>query len=550
MRTFFAFFVRMGILGLLLFLLLPAGFAGARQHAAANPSHAASTVSKGTILFVPQDNRPTSCEQTADTVKKLGYDVIMPDKELLGGLSKPGSTEKLWQWTKEQAKTADIAVISTDSLLYGGLVASRKHEIPPEKLQERAGRLAELHQQNERLKIYAFASLMRTPRSGQASGGEEPDYYITYGEKIFQYTALMDKAETAGLTDWESQRMSQLESELPQDILADWLARRQHNFAATETLVDSAAKGDIAYLLVGKDDNASLSQTHRESRWLHDYAQKVPKTQFRMVAGIDEFAMLLMTRAVNQWERRTPTAAIFYNRGSGKDTIPTYSDERISATLQTDIEVAGGALVENPAFADFVLLVNTEPDGITGEANHIRSWEQPPLNNGQDRVGTRPFLAQLKSLLDAGYPVGIADIAFTNGADNALMRHLEQDGLLFRLRSYSGWNTATNSLGFALGQGLLASHMPQEAIHELLMTRYLDDWGYQSNVRTAMAIEIEKLPDPMVYLYLGEYEQAIKASASELLQQFARAHLPQKKQPERIEVSFPWHRMFIADIKW
>lgn len=543
MRMFFA---RAGIFGLLMLLLLPAGFAAARQHAPGQPPQAAS---KGTILFVPQDNRPTSCKQTADTVRKLGYEVIMPEKELLGGLQDPGDTEKLWQWTKEQAKAADMAVIATDSLLYGGLVASRKHEIPPEELQERAGRLSELHQENEQLKIYAFASLMRTPRSGQASGGEEPDYYIAYGEKIFQYTALMDKAETAGLTDGESQRMSQLEAEIPPDVRQDWLGRRQQNFAATQKLMDAAAKGEAEYLLVGKDDNASLSQTHRESRWLQDYAKHIPETHFRMVAGIDEFAMLLMTRAVNQWERRTPTAAVFYNSGRGGDTIPAYSDERVSATLQTDIQVAGGTFVENPAFADFVLLVNTNPDGLTGEANHIRSWEQPPFNNGQDRFGTRAFLKQLKTLLDAGAPVGIADIAFTNGADNALMRHLEQEGLLFRLRSYSGWNTATNSLGFALGQGLLAAHMPQEQIHELLMTRYLDDWGYQSNVRTAMAIEIEQLPDPTVYLYLGAYEQAMEAEASELLQQFAREHLPQMTEPEKIRVSFPWHRMFIADIK-
>lgn len=543
MRTFFA---RAGIFGLLILFLLPAGFAAARQHA---PGQQSQAVPKGTILFVPQDNRPTSCEQTADTVRKLGYEVVMPEKELLGGLHKSGDTEKLWQWTKEQAKTADMAVISTDSLLYGGLVASRKHEIPSGKLQERAGRLSELHRENERLKIYAFASLMRTPRSGQASGGEEPDYYIAYGEKIFQYTALMDKAETSGLTDGELQSMSQLESEIPQDILRDWLARRQRNFAATETMADAAARGDVEYLLVGKDDNASLSQTHRESRWLQDYAGHIPETHFRMVAGIDEFAMLLMTRAVNQWERRTPTAAVFYNRGKGGDTIPTYSDERVSATLQTDIQVAGGALVENPALADFVLLVNTNPDGLTGEANHIRSWEQPPLNNGQDRFGTRAFVKQLKTLLEAGAPVGVADIAFTNGADNALMRHLEQEGLLFRLRAYAGWNTATNSLGFALGQGLLAARMPQEQIHELLMTRYLDDWGYQANVRTAMAMEIEQLPDPTVYLYLGAYEQAMEAEASELLRQFVREHLPRMAAPEKIRVSFPWHRMFIADIQ-
>ena len=535
------FLFRAGIIGLLLLLLMPADFVSARQQ---------DQEAKGTILFIPQDNRPTSCEQTADTVRNLGYNVIMPDKALLGGLSEPGDAEKLWQWTKEQAHSADMAVIATDSLLYGGLVASRKHEIPPEVLQERSAWLSELHKKNKRLKIYAFTSLMRTPRNGQASGGEEPDYYITYGEKIFQYTALMDKAESKGLSEEESQMLSRLGEKIPKNILENWLDRRRCNLAATKNLIDTVAKGKIEYLLVGKDDNASLSQTHRESRWLQEYAQNIPVEKFRLVAGIDEFAMLLMTRAVNQWEKRTPTVAVFYNRGKGRDTIPTYSDERISDTLQTDIQVSAGSLVKNPVLADFVLFVNTNPDGVTGEANHVRLWEQPPHNNGQDRFGTRSFFKQLKSMLMAGCPVGIADIAFTNGADNALMRHLEEEDLLFRLRSYSGWNTSTNSLGFALGQGLLAAYMPQEKANELLLTRYLDDWGYQSNVRTTMAMEIEKLSNPMVYLYLGDYERTMEEEASERLQQFAREHLPQLKAPERIRVRFPWHRMFIAEIKY
>ena len=137
-----------GILVLLLFVLLPAIPVAAGKHKAAPAAKP-----KARILFVPQDNRPTSCEQTADVVRKLGYDVVMPDKELLGGLKKRGNPERLCQWTKEQAAKADIAVVATDSLLYGGLVASRKHNTPLPVLQERAERLAELHRENPGLKL-------------------------------------------------------------------------------------------------------------------------------------------------------------------------------------------------------------------------------------------------------------------------------------------------------------------------------------------------------------------------------------------------------------
>ncbi|SFT90153.1 Protein of unknown function [Selenomonas sp. GACV-9] len=533
------------LLVLMAALLLPAASVSAGRHKAAEQL----AKPKAKILFVPQDNRPTSCEQTADVARKLGYEVIMPDKELLGGLQQKGKPEQLWQWTQTQAEQADIAVIASDSLLYGGLVASRKHDIPEPVLRQRAAQLSELQQENPRLKLYVFASLMRTPRSGEASGGEDPDYYIDYGEQIFRYTALMDKAEISGLSAEEADEVMQLESELPAWALSDWMARRQHNVDSTKVLIDEVRKGAIEYLLVGKDDNASLSQTHRESRWLQTYGRDIQPEHFQLVAGIDELGLLLMSRAVNAWEHTVPKVAIRYNEGFGGRTIPTYSDERVEATLQTDLQIAGGQLVSEPEQADFTLLVNTNPDGITGEANHIRDWEQAPLNNGLNRAGTNAFMRQLRGLLQSGCAVGIADIAFTNGADNALMRHLEQENLLFSLRSYAGWNTATNSLGFSLAQGMLAARMPREQSNALLLTRYLDDWGYQSNVRTTLAMEIERLEDPQIYLYLGNYEADMAEKATLLLQDFARRHLPQLANPGTLSLSFPWHRMFIADIK-
>ena len=130
------------------------------------------------------------------------------------------------------------------------------------------------------------------------------------------------------------------------------------------------------------------------------------------------------------------------------------------------------------------------------------------------------------------------------------MYHLKANKLLFKLKSYSGWNTGTNSLGFALGQGILASRLPQEKANELLMTRYLDDWAYQANVRTAMAHKIERLGNPMVYLYLGEYEPEMEADSTRLLRQFCRDHLPEFKQVDSLHVTFPWHRMFIASIRY
>ncbi len=90
----------------------------------------------------------------------------------------------------------------------------------------------------------------------------------------------------------------------------------------------------------------------------------------------------------------------------------------------------------------------------------------------------------------------MADIAFGNGGSNALVKGLfteeqdQPDPLGYQLSSYAGWNTASNSLGYALGQGLLRPWLTEEDRKDLLTIRYLDDWTYQSQVRQQVRQEL------------------------------------------------------------
>lgn len=493
-----------------------------------------------TILFVPQDNRPTSREQSAEAVEKLGYRVLMPPRELLGGLE-AGKPEELWEWTAVQAARADAAVISTDAFLYGGLVASRKHELSEQALSERVQRLASLKQRNQRLKVYAFGSLMRTPASGPASGGEEPAYYLTYGAQIFRRSGLLDKQENGGLTAAEDRELQTLAGLIPDDVWQDWTQRRAKNFAVDQALIDLSRTGQIDYFVLGKDDNAPLSATHAESLRLARYAQDVPGARFQMLAGIDEFAALLMARAVNEQDYVVPFVNVQYNWGVGGAMVPDYSDEPIAASIQSDLLIAGAVAVPDPARADLVLLVNTPPDGKMGYGN-------APDNDGTDLYDAQSFVCYAGSLIAQGYRVAIADITRTNGADNALMNGLRDAGLLFRLYGYAGWNTATNSVGFVLGQGILNVRLPEKDVDALLLERYLDDWGYQSNVRTMVSNQLSMLSRPDILLNLGRYEPAAQLRVTRLLREFAASNLPPYPGVDHLEFYFPWHRMFIGGI--
>ena len=499
------------------------------------------------ILFIPHDNRPISMQQSAEVAEAAGYSIHMPPEEFLSrGVNEPGHPEELWKWLEENARLARAAVLSTDSLLYGGLIASRKHELSQEVLQERLSKFQKFHAKHPGLAIYLFGSLMRTPKSGEYAGSEEPDYYIPYGKDIFEYTALADKEEMGYLTSGERKKMKEARERIPTEVFDDWMNRRAKNLAATKELAELTAKGVARSFIIGKDDNAPLCQTHKENRELHAFAKEkgIPQEKVFSLTGIDEFNLLLLTRAVNDLKGEIPFVHVRYNEGMGGETIPSFSDETIEKSIRDAVLVAGGMMVPTPARADFVLLVNTDPKGRTGEASESTPGATPLVNDGKERRGTKHFFRMVEDSMEKGYPVGIADIAFANGSDNALMKNLEQKGILPKLRAYAGWNTATNSAGFALGTGMLAPHMTEEGRKRLLTRRFLDDWAYQANVRTEISRQLGEEGRWEAYIRLDKHRPEMEERTAKRLRQFAQERFPSQWNLNHLKVSFPWNRMF------
>lgn len=499
------------------------------------------------ILFVPHDNRPISDKQTAEVVEKLGYKVVVPPEEILGSRDDLGHPEQLWEWLETTANTKvkneeiQAAVISSDAMLYGSLVGSRKHGYSQQEVIGRAEKFHQFRKKHPKLPIYAFSSIMRTPRSAEASGYMEPDYYRSYGSDIFRYTALKDKEEMSGLSTREKKEVDFLQQLIPQKALGDWIGRRKKNLAANQYLIDLAERNVFDYLLLGRDDNAPYSQTHMENRHLTAYGKHLPRLRFQSMAGIDEAGMLLLTRAVNDLTKEIPSVFVRYNWGEGEFTVPLYSDEKLDVSVEGAITVAGGMQVDTPEEADVVLAVNTNPSGRTGEAA-MRA------NDGTPREGTRYFVDIVEEYLAKGYPVAVADVAYANGSDNALMEELRKRNLLFRLQAYAGWNTATNSMGFVIGAGILAGKMDRKSMDDLLLTRYLDDWAYQANVRNIIARQLTWLRGDGVYGRLDSKREHVSERASRMLYRFVEDNLPPLDTLEEVEVLFPWNRMFESDI--
>ena len=507
--------------------------------------------SDGKILFIPHDDRPISYRETVDVVEQAGVNLILPPKELLSSAKNDGQPDELWKWLEENAPFVKSAVISSDSMLYGGLIPSRKHEVPADVLNERLGKFEQLRKKNPALRMYVFDSLMRTPQVGTKGDIEEPPYYAEYGADIFIYTKLIDKKEISELSSSEENYLDSLEKKIPAEFMKDWMERRKKNLSATKKLMDLTRDGTVDYLILGRDDNSPLCQTHKENREILSYAEKnnLPKSKFQSLPGIDEFNILLLNRAINDMTGEIPFVNVRYNKGVGGDTVPDFSDEKISASIDAALAIAGGLKVPNPKNADFVLLVNTDPKGKTIQIHNpypsLDEFEPMLKPNGS----TKYFAKLVEEYVEKNYPVGIADINFANGSDNALMKILHEKDLLFKLQAYSGWNTATNSTGFVLGIGMLARKMTDEGREKLLTTRYLEDWGYQANVRTIVGKELLKnFEDSSLYYQLGDKLSFAEERNNILMRDFAEKNLSLSKYTRNFTVKNPWLRMFECEI--
>lgn len=494
----------------------------------------------GKILYVPIDDRPCNLAQVQQVAQKLGYELLVPPEEILGSYEFRGDPDKMWIWLRENADKATSAVLSTDSLIYGSLVASRIHTLDAEIILERARRFKTFHEDFPALTIYAVGTIMRTPSYNFK--GEVP-YYETHGAKIFQYTALLDKQEMNRMTDGDRRKFKKLTAEIPKEYLDDWFARRAKNSDANELLIEYTRAGVFSYFLLGCDDSAEFSQTHRESRRLTELSSDMGKTVVQVTSGADELGMLMVARAINDERNFSPFVSVKYNDGTGAKTFPSYCNEPIGISVDAAIIAVGGLKIPAPERADLVLVVNTRKNGKTFEASNAKK------NKLNLRGDVKTVLEPVKNFVAQGCPVALADIAFGNGADNALMNQLKRDDLQYKIRAYGGWNTATNSSGFLIGAGVLTKFMDERDVADLLTTRYLDEWAYQANVRQEIVAASYGITGEGTPGNLKEKLPPLEKLLNERMTEFAEKNLrlPNHWRLADLKFTLPWHRTFECD---
>lgn len=495
------------------------------------------------VIYIPLDERPCNRlypEYIASCNDEIN--ILSPDLSILGYKKTPCNLEAVWKFLEENAQFADVAILSIDMLLYGGLLPSRLHKSTAEELEVYIDRIKNLKNKNKNLKIYAFNLIMRTPK--HSSSDEEPDYYEHYGAEIFKRSYLIDKKDRVGISSDEEQILLNLEIDIPKEYIVDYEIRRNTNIQMNKKVLELLKDNILDYLVIPQDDSCEFGYTAMDQRKINQYIDL--NNLFGDVLiypGADEVGATLLSRAFSDYKNKRVKIYPLYSSTLGQSIIPLYEDRPMFESLKSHIMSAGGQIVYNYDCADVILAINSP-----GKAMQ-ESWDQFECRDvSYDSYrNILSFTHSIKKFVESGKDVIIADCAYANGGDYQLIKLLDKYEVLDKIKAYYGWNTHCNSLGTTLSQGIITHFgFNKENVDKSLIYHLLEDVFYQSKVR--MYVNKEILPkyecnyfdisssidiveEKICSLITKEFEQVIKNSFKD-------------KTISNLSVYNPWKRMF------
>ena len=479
-------------------------------------------------LILPLDERPCNfiypqmIAASNDTI-----DLVSPHPFIMGNKKQPGNVTDIQTFLQKSIVGADNAVISIDTLVYGGLIPSRLHHTSLEELLKRLEVLKTLKEINPQAKIYAFNCIMRTPQYNSAE--EEPDYYADHGQNIFRRKYLQDyHARHGELSQAQAEALDAIR--IPLEYIEDYEIRRDINQSINLEVLNYLEAGIIDFLVIPQDDSSPYGYTAiSQQAVIAGIKEKGLDLLAMIYPGADEVALTLLARAYNDFVGQTPAIYPFYASVLGPTIIPKYEDRPMFESLKSHIRATGSRLVHSPDHADFILAINSPGKFMEETYDETLDITHNTYRNVLD------FSLTIADYLAAGHKVALCDSALCNGGDIEIIQYLDQLGVLQHLTSYAGWNTNCNTLGTTLAQAIIGN--TEEGRLSNLTFRVIEDVLYQAKVRHEIEAEHDFVPE-------------IAALCKTRLQEaYDRLNIAQA-HPVTIEaITHPWGRYFEIGMK-
>ena len=490
------------------------------------------SITAAKILFVPLDSRPACKNFAVDIGKIAGLELIVPPHEMLDYFKIAGEPKLLESWLNDNAINSDAMIISVDQLLYGGLIAAREAEITDKEINNLITFLIKLKSANPKVSIYAFSIL---PRIQPQSTIE--NYHQR--QALMEYSRMIGKMFAGYSIDNES--FIELNNEILLDNMKKYLAHFEYNLKLNERLIDLAENGVIDKLILGCDDAEVFSMQSVEVEKLKHY---IHSDKVVITYGADEIAMMITAQFASK--NFNPKICIIYNNTDTSTKILPFMATSIEKVVNEKITQFNATIVNDPNEADFTLFISVDGND-SNNANLI------------------------SQLINNNYKVALVDLSTHFDKNETLLPILIDNNVSVNsLIAYSGWNTASNSIGTALAQAVtFCSSTKTLQVYtdnlKFLNQRIIEDYFYLKDTIDSVNHSLKKS---------GSYDTSyLNLNTEYMFANFVMNCVMQKKindyiqtnsfiKPFKIEnedyiiknlsvetLRFPWQRTFEIDLK-
>lgn len=409
---------------------------------------------KNRIIILPADSRPASTRLPALVAAAAGLDCALPPPDMPGALDTPADCGAVFKWLDNMLEMDDrisAVALSCDLVAYGGLVQSRLPDSATEiTALKNFNFFRELRKRKPGLKMYAFGTILRD---------------------------AVTASDEASFAEWKEQMGGGPGGSGPGGV-------RRRNLAVNRLAIRLAGDGVFDFLTIGKEDTAAGNPNGDEIELLKNDAVGFGARKTIILSGADELACLCVARAAADLRGITPSFFIDVPQHT-LDRVPLYEPMPLEENLRLEIEAAGGRTANFPDSADFTLMAvmdSQQPDLFLQQLDNA-------ADTGQKL--DEEFINNLDRHLEKSRRVGLIDARYVNGSAPALVEHLLDRAVYFRLTACAGWNTTANSSGTvvskcvasaAAGNGEPAEPVLRAHI-DFMLERLVEDYIYSVLVR-------------------------------------------------------------------
>lgn len=485
------------------------------------------------VVVVPLDDRPVTQQLPVMLGSIAGIPVLEPPRSTIGHYLQPGDPQAIAQWlASPQTRDADAFVLSTDMLVYGGLVASRVPGLSVAQGYSRLRDVAALRALRPNAAFFGFGTIMRLAPTGVPKIGAASTFFAA-GEAtdlIAEYANLPDPPQTPA----QIARAKRLQERLG-PLLDQYIGARRRNLDVDLQALRLTAEGGFDRIVLGQDDAgqqgldipdiATLSRAR--ARWGWGLAQRM-----HIEPGADELAMIMEAAAFARRAFWTPRVSVTWSQPGGPKMTDGIEFAPWGTIVDEIIGSCGGTEVQGNG--DIALFVRVR---------------------GTSDAQETAFLDAIGQALDADRLVTVVDLTFF-GAPYAEQRALVEQMIARkyagRLAGFASWNTTANSVGtaipaaIAVGAGKRLGTFDQTALAEFLLDRYADDYAFHNFVRPALNDELHAQKVATTYLLPGDALRVGDANRALLWPHavdLLSAVFPDYRD-EGLTITLPWDRTF------